>query len=139
MPIYCLTLRKCTPCKTAKTLQRTVDFYEAYLKRLKVNDPKLELEYHYENVVKKNGSNNVHVHAMIKASKTPHITYKKGYSIKFEKCNTPAAWHTYITKNNMTKKDILTIYEQTTDEDSLVSVDTPDSEREDIEEYPRLV
>lgn len=138
MPYYCLTIRRCTPVKTESVLQKTVEFYEAYMRRLKDNDPRMELEYHYENVLKKNGSNNVHVHAMIKAAGTPHITYKKGYSIKLEKCGSATAWRTYITKSQITKEDILNIYksinEATSDEDSVISIDTVD-----YSNYPRIV
>lgn len=130
MPIFCLTIRKCTPCKNEKTLERTVNFYEAYLRRLKLNDPKMKLEYHYENVIKKNGGNNVHVHAMINSVNVPCVQLKKGYSIRLEKCNCPQAWKTYITKSKITKQDILNIYRSVNEPNYWPDVDT------DLEDPP---
>lgn len=141
MPYFCLTIRKCTPCKTAKAIERTVAVYESYINRLKLNDPKLHLEYHYENVIKKNGGNNVHIHAMLKTPNVPHLVYKKGYSIKLEKCNSPQAWQAYITKSSITKQDILNIYNSVNTQQGSCSDECDCSEDEliDITEYPRLV
>lgn len=108
MNYYCFTMRKCCPAKTVKQAQRCFNDYEYYLKKLKSNDEKMHIEYHYEMVIKKN-SYNVHVHAMIK---TPEdhvpVFQKKGYSIRLELCRSKMAWETYITKSRVTKHDILT-------------------------------
>lgn len=110
MPIYCLTIRKCTPVKTLSSLDRLLLFYEAYINKLKKEDVKLHIEYHYETVIKQNGGHNVHVHAMLKTPNTPHVIYKKGYSTRLERCKSQQAWQTYITKNNNTKQNIRDLF-----------------------------
>ena len=130
MPVYCLTIRKCTPVKTLASLDRLCSFYEAYISKLKREDVKLHIEYHYENVIKQNGGHNVHVHAMLKTPNTPHVLYKKGYSVKLELCKSQQAWQTYITKNNSTKQSIRDLFVAThkgcekLTQDDIVSEDT---------------
>lgn len=100
MLYYCLTLRKCTPIKTVKQLDRVIADYEYYIKNIAAN-AELQVESHLECVDKKTGYN-VHLHAMIKTPIKLHAKQKKGFSIRLEECKSKAAWQCYITKDNVT-------------------------------------
>lgn len=107
MKYYCLTIRKCTPIRTYKQCQRLFNDYENILKYLKRKDETMHIEYHYECVIKKNGKYNIHLHAMLKTRNGPPRMYKQGFSILMESCRSNAAWTKYITKQPMTKADIM--------------------------------
>lgn len=94
--------------KTKKTLVRVFTDYEYYLNQLKLGDLKMNLDYHYEMIEKKNLSFNIHVHGMIKTpSNFVHVKPKKGWSIKIERCKSRTAWNCYITKKPYGKEYII--------------------------------
>lgn len=141
MHYYCFTIRKCSPAKTVKTVERTMLIYESYLNYLKRMDEKMEVEYHYECVTNLKGSFNVHLHAMLKtpSTRTPYVKHKKGYSIRLEKCQSPTAWKMYITKDNKTKDDIINYVSHTiTVTPTLTATNDTDSEDLSIPDAPEM-
>lgn len=107
MKYYCLTIRKCTPLSKYSQLSRLFNEYENYIRSLKFRHEQLEIEYHYECVPKLNGKYNIHLHAMLKSpNEILRVHQKQGYSIKFELANSKRAWNLYITKSNLTRRDI---------------------------------
>ena len=138
MNYYCFTMRKCCAAKTVKQVKRCIDDYEHYLKKLKSNDEKMHIEYHYEMVISANGRYNVHIHAMIKTPEDHVPVYqKKGYSIRLELCRSKMAWQSYITKGQMTKHDILTHIHDLENNNPPQS-DSPDEFIEDAPNYSEL-
>lgn len=107
MKYYCLTIKKCVPSKTISNVKMVMKVYMSYLKYIKNISEKTNVEYHYEYVPKKNGSYNVHFHAMIKTDKSIFLKGKRGYSIRLEETRTKAAWQRYITKNPYTAQQVL--------------------------------
>lgn len=105
MNYYCLTIRKCTPIKTVKQLDRVLKDYDYYLQCLRKRDVSMKVESHLECVDKKQGYN-VHMHCMIKTPATIFAVQKRGFSIKLEKCNSKIAWKIYISKQKITEHDI---------------------------------
>lgn len=107
MYYYCLTIRKCTPVKTSVSLRSVLNVYESYMRYLKQHYLDANIQYHYENVTKKSGFN-VHLHCMIKYPRLGiFMSGKKGYSIRLERCKSPMAWQTYISKNPYTKSEMI--------------------------------
>lgn len=108
MNYYCLTIRKCTPCKNAKQAERCFRDYEYIMKGIKRHYEDAHLEYHYECVEKKNGTYNIHLHGMIKTGKQEmYMKSRKGYSIRLERTRSRQAWQIYITKRPITKEYIM--------------------------------
>lgn len=108
MNYYCLTIRKCTPCKTSKQAVRCFRDYEYMIKKIKDDYEDAHIEYHYECVEKKNGTYNIHLHGMIKTKCDQlYMSSRKGFSIRLELTKSRQAWLVYITKGPMKKRDIL--------------------------------
>lgn len=107
MKYYCLTIKKCVPSKTISNVKTAMKVYDGYLRYIKSLSESTNIEYHYEYVPKKNGSYNVHFHAMIKTDQKIFLKGKKGYSINLSETRSKAAWQKYITKNPYTAQQML--------------------------------
>lgn len=108
MNYYCLTIRKCTPCKNAKQAERCFREYEYIISCIRKDHEDAHIEYHYECIEKNNGTYNIHLHGMIKTKVDQmYMNSRKGYSIRLERTRSRQAWEVYITKGPMRKRDIL--------------------------------
>lgn len=107
MKYYCLTIKKCVPSKTISNVKTVMKVYDTYLRYIKSLSESTHIEHHYEYVSKKNGSYNVHFHAMIKTEQNIFLRGKKGYSINLSETRSKAAWKKYITKNPYTAQQML--------------------------------
>lgn len=128
MYYYCLTIRKCSPCKNTKQAVRVFRDYEYMIKNIKDEYEDAHIEFHYECVVKANGTYNIHLHGMIK---TKHDSLRmrsvRGFSIRLELTRSKQAWQVYITKRPIRKEAIL---------DQIMIAEAPPEPMSDCDDEP---
>lgn len=105
---YCFTMRKCSGVSTYKQAVRVIDEYERYIINMKTTDEQLYVNYHYEVTPMKKGKFNLHLHAMLRTPNDEPYQYpKRGFKILIEGVRSRIAWDIYITKQRLSKRDIL--------------------------------
>lgn len=109
---YALTLRKTVPIfdYDIDHSNSLMDKYENIIQYIKNTYADTYVKYIYEIVGKKNRSMNLHLHAILRMPypyELVSIPRQKGMSVHFEECNEALAWETYISKEPLTRDDVV--------------------------------
>jgi len=136
---YSVTIRRCVPVKTIKSLHACMKVYRTYITRLKKFYKDARFEIHYEYVDKKNGSVNVHVHMMItqEGNDRDDIRIPKGYYVDFQEVRNTFAWKAYIEKLQLTEMEVIQYCENKFNNIPMTPLKPRSNSRNEVRKYTR--